>query len=544
MDSKLEKRDWSPLNKQRDAHKSKKSPLIATIYEQGTRREGSGLAIHPIGMVYGKSKLIVPIIAVIAIGAYEAYHLTRFPVAVGLDGYYYALQLTHLRTTGSLYFQSATPLIFCFLYGLDVIVNNSFLTIKIVAITLHVLLCAGLFLNIFALTRSIWLSTVSCLLATTSGLHFFFVAEFLKNLLGIVFLVWAGFGFQQALGKHRRLWTAFSLILLILAFLSHKSTIGIAFLLATVFILLRFLLSTTIGTRYYPVSLLLLFSIWVSPLILRVQPFIKLPGSLLAELTGGKRWKFPPLLETLVLLVLTIVTIYLVPLLRERLPDRAVMFLSLIAVWSALISVNPLLNPMRDLDSVFGRLKALTYIQIALLVPGLIWVVQVSYRKWLPYSAIALPLVMVCIYSGPPPSMSDAFLARRTSIVKNLPAFREHLCATPVIIATHGDQFLVTAVLGVSSQKEWPPESKYQCTYWLLNMVREDIVPPSQFILADESTSSYSDQIHMPENTRLYSIIVKNEDLTSEIANLSVEQRRWLLTYNPHLSRYLEETTH
>jgi hypothetical protein len=482
---------------------------------------------------------LVLLIAVSAIVAYEAHYLMRYPVAVGLDGYYYVLQLKHLRDQGSLYFPTITPLLFYLLSALDLLVNNPVLTIKLAAITLHALLCLGLFFNIFAITRNVWLGVLSSVLATASPLHFFLVGEFLKNLLAITLLIWCGFCIQQAVKTHKRRWTAFSVVLLILAFLSHKSAVGIVCLLALEFLLLRYILLPKFGEKFRISALLVLLLMWVSPLILKLQPMINLSPSVLAQVRGGRRWGIISVGETLALMIVALATLYLLASLRERLPNRVVVFFSMIAVWALLISVNPLLNPIRDWDSLFGRLKGLSYIQVAILVPGLIWITHVSHRRLTRYAIIALPLLVVGIHGGPPPAMSDAILSRRAQIVRNLPVYREHLCADPIIIATHGDQFLVTDVLGVGSQKDWPEDTQHQCTYWLLNMVREDIVPPSAFVLAEENLTSYGGLIHETGNDRLYSVIIKDEDFFSAFDQLAMEKRSWLQSFNPHLSLYL-----
>jgi hypothetical protein len=481
--------------------------------------------------------------AIILIAGYDAYYLLRFPVAVGLDGYYYELQLMHLHSSGSLYYPTPTWLLFYILYAVDLTLNNSILTIKIVAIFLQVLLCVGLFLNIRLVTGRGSLGILSCILATVSGLHFFFLGEFLKNLLSLVFLIWAAYFIQRSSSANSRLYKLIPVFLLLLAFLSHKSSVAITLLLATLFVLLRLILSEKLSPKYSPYALLGLTLIWVTPLLIKAQSIVSLPASILEEVSGGRRWTFPPFAETMLLLVLTIMTLCLLALLRERLPYKKAMFVSLIAVWAAIISVNPLLSPLKDWDSTVGRLKALAYIQVALLVPCCVWLIGIARQKFAAYSVLALPIVLICIYHSPPSSMSDSFLLRRSNIVTNLPAVREHLCADPIVIATHGDQFVVSATLGVRSQKDWPRPNKYECTYWLLNMVPAEHLPINHFVLAEETGSDYAKEIQIPIKSRLYSVLISNDDLKSILDDLPPQERTLVIGLNPHLAHYLEATS-
>jgi hypothetical protein len=50
----------------------------------------------------------LPAIAIIR----DARLLTQYSVPVGIDGYYYIIQINELLTHGRLYFQSRTPLVF------------------------------------------------------------------------------------------------------------------------------------------------------------------------------------------------------------------------------------------------------------------------------------------------------------------------------------------------------------------------------------------------------------------------------------------------
>jgi hypothetical protein len=60
------------------------------------------------------------LVAALAVGvAYDAAVLFKYPFAVGVDGYYYVLQINELRTQGRLYFPTRTPLILYLLTGVS-----------------------------------------------------------------------------------------------------------------------------------------------------------------------------------------------------------------------------------------------------------------------------------------------------------------------------------------------------------------------------------------------------------------------------------------
>src|SRR5689334_11522463 len=91
--------------------------------------------------------------------------LTQYPTAVGVDGYYYVLQVNHLRSTGNLYFATPTPLVIYFLAALKSLIPETVLAIKVGACLLQVLLILGLCLLVRELTGSFALGLVSGLLA-------------------------------------------------------------------------------------------------------------------------------------------------------------------------------------------------------------------------------------------------------------------------------------------------------------------------------------------------------------------------------------------
>ena len=99
-----------------------------------------------------------------------------------------------------------------------------------------------------------------------------------------------------------------------------------------------------------------------------------------------------------------------------------------------------------------------------------------------------------------------------------LPKLRAQLCEKPFIVARHGDEFLVTVLVGVPSQQK-PPVEQQQCVYWLIYQ------PPTVSLVG-------LNNIATPNNDF---VLVEDRNLELTLASVSQQQYRQLLAANSHL---------
>jgi hypothetical protein len=136
---------------------------------------------------------LLAFLAIVISAAYrDAINLMKYPVAVGVDGYYYAPQASEVLHSGHLYFFTYTPFAIYFIAGLTHFIGNPVLATKVAAIFFKALLCAGVFALIVNVGCSRWLGALGALLTAFAGLHFHLIAEFINNLAGASIMVAAG----------------------------------------------------------------------------------------------------------------------------------------------------------------------------------------------------------------------------------------------------------------------------------------------------------------------------------------------------------------
>jgi len=301
--------------------------------------------------------------------------LTQYPTAVGVDGYYYVLQVDHLRSTGNLYFATPTPLVIYFLAALKSLIPETVLAIKVGAGLLQVLLILGLFLLIRELTGSFALGLVSGLLAAIIRSRFYFEAEFLNNLGSIVLLIWSGWSLYRFLVAHRRVWLYLSFVLFAAGVFSHRSAAMIALLFAILLLMFR---KAIVGTRNQRiVAVVVAGMVWFAPAILANRSLtlelIHSPN----ELRTWPAWPIAGALfaDELLLLAISIAMLIALGLLSHKCELRAAHYIfGCVALYSLLITLNPFVNPETGLTGLAGRIRALSYVQSALLLPGLLWI--------------------------------------------------------------------------------------------------------------------------------------------------------------------------
>ncbi len=466
--------------------------------------------------------------------AHDASLLLRYPVAVGADGYYYVLQIHELLNHGHLYFPTNTPLVFYALAALGALIGNIILAIKLGSILLHLLLCLGIYALVSAITRNRWLGVLGGVMAALSAMHFYMIAEFIKNLGALTLLIWGGWSAIRASQSRQTRWAVLSILLFIAAIFSHTSIWAIILSLLALVLLLRWLMITE-RSKYHklPASFVVLL-LAISPAFIAIQRRIELPAWLKRELLAQAGWPISlssPVgkAEMVALLLVAPVILFLMARHRKILP--AYYFGSVIgaiALWSLLITLNPFLNHDVNQFGIVGRLDHLMYIQVAILVPGLIWLILQLYRK-ATTAVVILTLIFVAtsMISLLPTGLQPRYLLNRVQLIQALPEQQQQLGTNPLVIAQHGDEFVVTWVLNIPARQRLPEDTKNQSVYWLLHGVECQTLTPSMIAMAEEENS-------------LCLTLTNHDDLNQWLSILTKREQNRLLARNPHLKRYLK----
>ena len=439
--------------------------------------------------------------------------LFQSQVAVGIDGYYYVLQIVSFNKFGDFYFPTNAPIALYFLSTLAFFTNDPIFAVKFGAVIFQVLLYSGIATLLQSVTRNAWLAVLGVFLASFSVLHLYFLSEFLNNLGALACLIWGAFGIVKTIQTKKKIWFGFAGLTLLAAILSHRSAVWIiAFAFFTVLFTHLWLKYATSPKRAFIFGLLILV-LFVFPLILAWQPFFSLPEWFSAELSKRPQNPFhsPVLMESLMLLIIggvTLSILYAKPeLLRESL---AGLILISIVFWSVLFTLNPFLNHQKGISGIVVRLDALAFLQTAIAVPLLLFLLFFYSKKFcFTVSALLLSLLFLRWFAPFPVGLRTDYLQAREKLVRELPLMRSQICEKPFIIAQHGEQFLVTAILQVPSQQKPPIETEYQCVYWL---------------------------IHQDDNF----VLIEDSELRKTFEQLSIEEIQSRIRDNSHLRELLE----
>lgn len=456
---------------------------------------------------------------------HDASLLTHYPVAVGRDGYYYVLQVDSLFSQGKLYYSTSAALILYLLTGLKHLIGDTVLAIKVGSVSLHAMLSLVVFWLTVLCTRSMWRGVLASALIVFPSFHCFMIAEFIKNMGAIVLLILSACLIAHGAWTKRILWTAWSVASLAAATLCHRSALPIAITMGLSTFLIRAVLraETFKGAAIRLIAGIL--TIWGMVPVIVAQPVISLPEWIASEMLLIPDWPIRRVafIERFILLLLAPPILALTIRETKRLPRIASIVYGSFALWSLSIPLNPFLNNNKGWLGITGRLSALTYILIAILVPGLFFLIH-SNRRWIVRSiacAVGLLLVMT-LFTPLPLGLSRDYLANRSEMIKNLPTYSHTLGDSPIVLAVHGDQFVVTSILGVPSQQKVPDGSQYRSLYWLLHHVEPSIVNGTMLVVAQDSGE-------------FRTVLVESNDLTLLIRSLPADRLRHLIQSNPHL---------
>lgn len=467
---------------------------------------------------------------------HDAALLMRYPVAAGVDGYYYVLQVDALRSTGRFYFSTKTPLVLYFLAALRFLSGDTIVSNKIGIIILHLSLCAGIFALVKSCTGSFRAGLLGSLIAAASSLHLYMIVEFVNNLGATALLVWCAWTLVRAAQTRRLVWLIATSLLLAGAAFSHRSALALALAVTACALLARWLLSRFDDRRARWTSLLLLLALWLAPAIYSRVGLAWLPAWAGREVSTVPRWPMGSdgLAEGLMLLLAAPATLYLLVRLRGHGPVKNlhVYTFGSAALLSLLVTLNPFLASAEGWVSIIGRLRGLAYIQAAVLLGGLGWMSAAVWRYAVPYLLAALLPLLVLSYLAPlPNSLQPEYQSSRMQIIRSLPLYASRLDPATLVIAPHGDQFIVTSVLGIRAQQRLATDAaptdaytggKGQPVYWLVRRMRCDAGSSQAMILATEAPGQCA-------------VLMEEGQLRQLAHALNVTDWHRVLAANPHV---------
>jgi len=468
--------------------------------------------------------ILLALCLIVTVGVWlDASVVFKSPYAVGADGYYYVLQINELLNRGQFYFPTQTPLILYALAAVSFFTSDPVVSIKLASIALHAALCLGLFAVIVSVTRSRWLGVVGSALAAVSGAHLYMIAEYVKQLGALAFLIWGGWFALQFFKTRRTVWALLSIACVVAAIFSHRSAFPLVLISAALVISVRLLYAKSVNRKYRLAVLALLFLFWYSPVIVAFQPFVQLPAWVEMEITApGLPLSKGAAPEQMILMVLSPLALVLIFLESHKSRDEvSTLALGSVALWSFLITINPFLDYGKP-NNFTWRLSILAYIQVAILVPGVIWLTRQHPKVIALVAAFVLPLIVGSRIQSQPFGLRTDYLSARAALLRRLPLYRQQLDQTPLVISPHGEQFVVTYSLGVPSQQRWPEKTQSRTIYWLLHRIRPNFFLPSMLVI-------------MQEREGFYTVLVKDNDIRQQLGNISDAERRWIFMNNPHL---------
>ena len=383
--------------------------------------------------------------------------------------------------------------------------SNPVVALKLGALASHLSLCLGVYVLLKLLTKSNVYALCSVLIIATSSLHAFLLSEFLSNSIAVSFLIWSG---NFALLINRRAGTlavTAAGLCALLAIFSHRSGVFLLAVFVVSFVLFRLMTCSDATTFRKATGLGVTVVLFFAPQLTQPPQILTLGRLALLEKT-----------------LLLVGSVSLLLFIRENEGMNRLMyrFSGAIALMSLLVTLNPFLNRETGSLSVAERLSLLAYIQLAILMPSLFSLSSPILTRWALPACLALSVLFsaISLQMIPPRGLSNEYLSRRAELIDMLRKHRRTLDEVKLVIAPHGDQFVVTDVLGVPSQQKWTANQQ-DIPYWLLqgfaNVHRRD---SDGTIKLDEET-----------------LLVRDDRLDELLGSLDISEIRRTLPNNPHL---------
>jgi hypothetical protein len=481
---------------------------------------------------YSKAGLAILILSVVLLSFLrDCSLLFQTSAATGIDGYYYVLQIESLINTGRLYFSTDTPLFLYILSGFRLLTADTVTAIKLGGLIFHFFLSLGVFFLVTALTKSRRWGICGLLLANVSNLHLYFITEFLSNLSALTFIIWSAFFLVKAVQTNKRKFFALFVLCLLSAVFSHRSALYLLILIGFTFALAYLLTGNSDNPARRKLLLLSVALITISPLIIARQSFFSVPEPVSAEVLRVPQLPFGQtnpgefIALTIICLVTAFLFIFYFELFKNNLAGAVLITVCLIGLF---LTFNPFLNH-RGFITITGRLSNLSYIQMSVAVPLFLFLARKISGKLKNALILALtPFILSGFFTPLPVGFRPEYVQRREKLAGQLHEIKSSLCEDSLIIAPHGEQFLVTAITGFPSQQIPPEADSQSCVYWLIHRRN-----PEEII-------ELSDSIQSP---RADFILAKHEVVKRNIASFAGGENRDLLAVNPHLRKFIVSRT-
>jgi hypothetical protein len=212
----------------------------------------------------------------LAAAAVHYISLARSDFANGWDGYYYLMQAQSFVEYG--YLQSKDySLIYPYYIVLSFIIQDYVLAFQLGTALLAATFSVSLFFIIYhSFHKDLGLATLGAVLTIMSPGVLFYVSQFPKNLLGIIFLSWLlYFIYKKQLGK--------MIMMTILCFLTHRLSAGLAIMAMAVYFI------HYINWKWLLIGLIGMIALTFSPGLLHISDLARFEGAFTND------WQFVPL---------------------------------------------------------------------------------------------------------------------------------------------------------------------------------------------------------------------------------------------------------
>ncbi|MBX3295039.1 MAG: hypothetical protein KF762_04955 [Acidobacteria bacterium] len=455
----------------------------------------------------------------------DAILLFKTDVAVGIDGYFYAQQVSSFLVHGKLYYPTYSTALTYFFSIFAHIFSDVVFAIKAGTLILQCALCIGIFNLVSTVTKNRWHGLLGLSIAAFSNLHLYYVSEFLNNLGALVCLAWGAFAITKFRENGKRLWLIISLSLIAGAILAHRSALLVIPIIILSLVLSKFLISPRNNfERIAAISFGLI--IFVIPAIVLFQPIFEIPSMLRTELLAypllpSRELNFPETIMLVVSVAVGVITLRLRGLEGNR--ETAIVLFSVL-IWSLFTTLNPFLNHRSGVQGVFGRLDTLAFIQASVAAPLALRLLQEKTIFFRSLAASCFVGLLIWSFCKPIPfGISDEYIARRERLINELPKIPKPPCQDPFVIARHGDQFLVTYVLGLPSQQTFPEAFSNKCVYWLIDVAMLEL--------------QFSDPRFLRNGSDF--ALVESSLVQEFTGGLSDSEKRLLVARNPHLELFI-----
>ena len=183
--------------------------------------------------------------------------------------------------------------------------------------------------------------------------------------------------------------------------------------------------------------------------------------------------------------------------------------LMIIVLTSAFLFLNPFWNHNAGVNGLVGRIDFTIFLFVSVALSVLLSVAG-RKRKIIAYASAVLCFGVSAFHlkDEMPVGLRKQFIQRRETLIGRLPTLRGQICEKALILARHGDQFVVSSVVELPSQHTPPEKDNFECLYWLI----------------DEGG-----------NHRM----IEDSEVRSRFATLTNKERQAWVNENPHLRELL-----